>query len=219
MLPIIYQSPRRRERARFAGFLAAAEEASASPIDAGASSDAHRFAPFRPGMSWSTGGAPPAQICVGRDRRLSTAESSDALLRCVARSKVAQSRPRDTTRHICARSTSLTRGQLTHDTGQLLGITELPVDSGGGYSPPTAPRATRREPTEHRSFGSVRAGRGRGGSLGTRAVDSGLGWAGAVCSSTPAELVLDAGGACGAPRACVFGGRECRFRREASAGS
>ena len=48
--------PRRRERARFAGFLAAAEEASASPIDAGASSDAHRFAPFRPGMSWSTGG-------------------------------------------------------------------------------------------------------------------------------------------------------------------
>ena len=42
--------PRRRERARFAGFLAAAEEASASPIDAGASSDAHRFAPFRPGM-------------------------------------------------------------------------------------------------------------------------------------------------------------------------
>ena len=43
----------------------------------------------------------------------------------------------DTTRHICARSTSLTRGQLTHDTGQLLGIRELPVDSGGGYSPPT----------------------------------------------------------------------------------
>ena len=62
LLPIIYQSPRRRERARFAGFLAAAEEASASPIDAGASSDAHRFAPFRPGMSWSTGGAPSAQI-------------------------------------------------------------------------------------------------------------------------------------------------------------
>ena len=58
----IYQSPRRRERARFAGFLAAAEEASASPIDAGASSDARRFAAFRPGMSWSTGGAPSAQI-------------------------------------------------------------------------------------------------------------------------------------------------------------
>ena len=34
--------------------------------------------------------------------------------------------------------TSLTRGQLTHDTGQLLGIRELPVDSGGGYSPPTS---------------------------------------------------------------------------------
>ena len=62
LLPIIYQSPRRRERARFAGFLAAAEEASASPFDAGASSDARRFAPFRSGMSWSTGGAPSAQI-------------------------------------------------------------------------------------------------------------------------------------------------------------
>ena len=65
LLPIIYQSPRRRERARFAGFLAAAEEASASPIDAGASSDAHRFAPFRAAPAarhelvdwWSTSGA------------------------------------------------------------------------------------------------------------------------------------------------------------------
>ena len=76
-------------------------------------SDSTLCIPFRPGMSWSTGGAPPAQICVGRDRRLSTAESSDALLRCVARSKVAQSRPRDTRDTICARSTSLTRGQLT----------------------------------------------------------------------------------------------------------
>ena len=113
LLPIIYQSPRRRERARFAGFLAAAEEASASPIDAGASSDAHRFAPFRPGMSWSTGGAPPAQICVGRDRRLSTAESSDAPLRCVARSKSAQSRPRDSTRHNL-RKVDLADARSTH---------------------------------------------------------------------------------------------------------
>ena len=79
----------------------------------------------------------PSERFDSRGRRLSTAESSDALLRCVARSKVSRSRPRDTTRHICARSTSLTRGQLTHDTGQLLGIRELPVDSGGGYSPPT----------------------------------------------------------------------------------
>ena len=64
------------------------------------------------GRAWAEREQAPLPLD-SRGRRLSTAESSDALLRCVARSKVAQSRPRDTTRHNL-RKVDLAYARSTH---------------------------------------------------------------------------------------------------------